>query len=162
MCIPAAGLILGLAASAFQAAGAMAAADGDAKQKEYNAKVAEINARSARLQGSSEADKVEDKYQRLRAQQRTGFAKGGLDPSSGSAALVIGETDRNSDLDQLTSIWNRETEAVGFENKAKDLKMQAANTRKVGPIAAAGSFLSGLGGAFRGGRGVGSTVDINA
>ena len=162
MCIPAAGMIFGLIGSMVSAAGAMAQADGQAKQAEYNAQVAEINARTARLQGSSEADKVEDKYQRLRAQQRTGFAKGGLDPSQGSAALVIGETDRNSDLDQLTSIWNRETEAVGFENKAKDLRIQAQNAKTAGKFGAAGSFLSGLGGAFRGGRGTGSDLLINS
>jgi hypothetical protein len=161
MCLPAAGMIFGLLGSAVSAMGAMAQADGQAKQAEYNAKVAEINARTARQQGSSEADKVEDKYQRLRAGQRVAAAKAGLDPSAGSAALVINqETTRNSELDQLTSIWNRETEAVGFENKAKDLRIQAQNAKTAGKFGAASSFLSGLGGALKGGGGVGSTIGI--
>jgi hypothetical protein len=156
MCLPAAGAIFGLIGSAVSAAGSMSAANGQAAQMEYNAKVAEANARSARSQGFYEADQVNDEYNRVSGQQNVRAAKSGI---RGVPAAVVVDTAANSYLDQMTKMWNRETEAVGFENKAEDLKMQAANTRKAGGMNAAASLIGGFKG-LAGGGGGGSPFSI--
>ena len=165
MCFPAVGAVFGLIGSAVSAAGAAAQANAQANQMEYNAKVADINAKTARSEGLYEADKIDDKYDRIGGEQITAATKGGVVPGTGSAALLrFDDTVRNSWLDQSTAIWNKETEAIGYENKAQDLRAQASATRSAGKIGAAGSFLSGLSGAVRSfgssGGGVGSTLTI--
>lgn len=146
-------MVIGLVGSAVSAAGAMAQAQAQADQANYNAKVAEINAKTARQQGQFEADKMEDEYARARAQQRVAALKSGVDPGQGSAALLIAETDSNSWLDQTTQIWNRETEATGFENKAESFKMEARAAKIGGYFNAASSMIGGLakgmGGGFK-------------
>ena len=149
--------LIGLAGSAVSAVGSMAQANASANQADYNAQVAKINARTARQQGLAQSETIARKYDRQGGQITTAYAKGGVDPGSGSAALVRAENDRNFWLDQNNAIWNRETEAIGQENKARDLEAQAKNTRKAGPIAAAGSFLSGIAKV----TGAGSSLRIN-
>ena len=144
MCFMALGALGGLMGSAVSAMGSMAQANASASQSEYNATVAKINARTARQQGLAQSETIARKYDRQGGQMVAAIGKAGVDPGSGSAALVVAENDRNSWLDQNNAIWNRETEAVGNENKARDLEAQAKAQRKAGPIAAAGSFLGGL------------------
>ena len=128
------------------AAGALAGAQAQAQQMRYNAKVAEINAKTARQQGQYEADRIEDEYEKRKATQRVAALKSGVDPGYGSASLIIdGETERNSWLDQMTSVWNRETQATGFENKAQELRANAKSTMIGGMFQAGGSILGGLG-----------------
>lgn len=128
------------------AAGSVVGAQAQANQMKYNAEVAEINAKTARQQGQYEADRIEDEYQRRKGAQRVAALKSGFDPQYGSAALIIdGETERNSWLDQMTSVWNRETQAVGFENKARELRANAKSTMIGGYLQAGSSILGGLG-----------------
>lgn len=143
------GIELAVLSAVTTAVGTVVTGQAQAKQMEYNAKVAEINAQTARQQGEYEADRIEDEYQRKQAQQRVAALKSGVDPGSGSAALIIDqETSRNSWLDQMTTVWNRETQAVGFENKAKDLKAQASSTKTGSYISAASSIIGGMGKAY--------------
>src|SRR5262245_5529343 len=127
MCFPA---MLGLIGAAVSAVGAIAQGHGAAQEANYNARAPGINGRVAREHGLSEADKTEDKYQIRRGQQRVAAAKANLDPAVGSPALVINqETVSNENLDMMTQIWNRETEAVGFENKATEFRMRGKNAQ---------------------------------
>jgi hypothetical protein len=129
------------------AVGSVVAGQAQAKQAEYNAKVAEINAKTARQQGQYEADRLEDDAQRKMSQQRVAALKSGVDPGHGSASLVIDqEGARNSWLDQMTTVWNRETQAVGFENKAQDFRMQGKAAKTAGYFGAAKSIIGGMGG----------------
>lgn len=147
MCFPAMGLI----GAAVSAVGSMAAASAGAAQDKYNAQVARINANTARQTGQADAARITDKYDKLEGQQRVAAAKSGIDPSSGSAALIIAqENARNSWLDTSNAIWNKETEAVGYENKARDLEAQAKAKKQAGMFSAGSSFLSGLTRSMRG------------
>jgi hypothetical protein len=140
------GVELAIGSAIMSAVGTVVSSQAQAKQMEYNAKVAEINANTARQQGQYEADRIEDEYQRRQATQRVAALKSGVDPSYGSASLVIDqETARNSWLDQMTSVWNRETQAVGFENKAADLKAQSKSTKIGGYMSAGSSIIGGFG-----------------
>jgi hypothetical protein len=164
MCLMAIGLVAGIAGSAVSAMGAMQQADAQAKSMEYNATVAKINARTERQKGAAEQEKIGIKYDRAEGTGIANAAKGGVDPTYGSAALTIFGTNwQDRQMDQGTAYTNAESAAVGNENKAKDLEAQAAATRKAGKIAAAGSFLSGIAGAAKGfSGGGGSSLMINA
>jgi hypothetical protein len=143
MCIPAMALI-GLAGTAVSAMGTMQQAQGAANQMAHNAAVAQINANTARQQGQSEAERVNAKHDKVRAQMRAAYARGGVDPFTGSADQILGEAAENSATDEWNTIWNRQTEAIGFENKKKDLEAQAKNTARAGNVSAGASFLTGL------------------
>lgn len=161
MCVPMLGAVFGMLGSVVSAAGAMAQANAQADQAAYNAQVAAINARTARQQGLAESDRVSQKYQRDLARMRAGYAKAGVNPATGSASLVINqEGGSNQWLDEMNTIWNRQTEAIGYDNKKKDLEMQAAAARSAGGIGAASSILSGIGGFVKAGGGAGSPLTL--
>ena len=152
MCVPAIGMVAGLAGSVVSAMGASSQANAQAAQMEYNAKVAMINARSNRQEGYAKQEDIGLKAAKLQGESINAAAKSGVDPSYGSAADVIfGEGTQFATQDKNRAYIAAESAAVGNENKARDLQAQADSTRKAGKIAAAGSFLSGLGGALKSG-----------
>lgn len=128
------------------AAGSIASGVAANNQAKANAAIAEENAKTARMQAQLEADRIEDKYSSAKASQRVNAIKAGVDPNSGSAALIInGETERNSWLDQMTTVWKGETEAVGFENKAKALKAEGKGALIGSAFKAGSSIIGGFG-----------------
>lgn len=147
MCLPAIGLVAGIAGSAISAIGAKQQADAQANMDAYNAQVAKINARSRRWEGMAEQEDIAEKYDRQQGQQIAAIAKGGIDPTFGSALAIFGETEEAKIGDQNNAYLKAESQAIGEENKAKAYEMSAANHKKAGKIAAAGSFLSGISGA---------------
>lgn len=162
MCLMAVGAIAGLAGSAVSAMGAMQQANAQAATMEHNATVAKINARQNRMQGAVEQEKLGVKYDRVEGTGIANAAKGGVDPTYGSAALTIFGTNwQDRVMDQGTAYTNAESAAVGNENKAKDLEAQAAATRQGGKIAAAGSFLSGIAGTIKGFGTGGGTLKLD-
>lgn len=165
MCLPAIGAVAGLAGAAVSAIGAKQQADAQANMDEYNAKVEKINARSRRWEGMKEQEKIGMEYDRLQGQQLAAAAKGGVDPTFGSAALTIfGETYEERLREQDNVYHRAESGAIAHENKATAFETSAQNHRKAGKIAAAGSFLSGVAGAVGSlkGSGMGSSLMINA
>jgi hypothetical protein len=164
MCGPAIGAVAGIAGAAVSAAGQMQQAKAQAQKEEYEAKVAKINARSERQMSYS---KQEDIARKFKKQQGEGIAlasKANIDPGYGSAALVIfGENAFAESMDKNRQYIEGESKAVAYENKAKALEHSAANHRQAGKLAAAGTFLSGLGGAAKGmGGGGGGGFMINS
>lgn len=165
MCAPAIGLVTGLASAAVGAIGAQQQANAQAeaeeqqaKMDEYNAKVAKINARSNRWEGYQKQEQIGAEADRRQGAAIAAASKGGVDPGYGSAALVIfGEGGQAESADKSNMYLQAESGAIGEENKAKSYEYSAAghraaadNHRKAGQIAAAGSFLSGIGGAAKG------------
>lgn len=117
---------------------------------EYNAKVAKINARSERFKGYQEAERVAEKADQRRGAAIVAASKGGVDPTYGSAAFVIFGEGRQAEFADKSNVYlSAESAAIGEENKAKAYELSAENHRKAGKIAAASSFLSGLGGALK-------------
>ena len=148
MCAPM--MAIGLLGSAVSAAGAMASANSQANAAEYNAQVEKINARSNRQKGGRQQEDIESKYDKIEGQGIAAASKGGVDSGYGSAALTIfGEGFENRDRDKGTAYVNAEGAATANENKAKDYEAQAKAHRQAGMFSAAGSFLSGLGGAVK-------------
>ena len=161
MCVPAIGMVAGLAGSMVSAMGAMQQSKAQAQQDEYNATVAKINARTERQVGYRNQEDIGMKAERTQGAATAAMAAGGIDPTYGSAASVIfGEGAEMEARDKSTAYVNAEGKAVGEENKAKAYEASAENHRKAGKIAAMGSFLGGLGGAFKGGGD--SSLKLNA
>jgi hypothetical protein len=110
MCLMAIGLVAGIAGSAVSAMGAMQQADAQAKSMEYNATVAKINARTERQKGAAEQEKIGIKYDRAEGTGIANAAKGGVDPTYGSAALTIFGTNwQDRQMDQGTAYVNAES-----------------------------------------------------
>ena len=166
MCAPAIGLVAGIASAAVGAIGAQQQANAQAeaeeqqaKMDEHNAKVAKINARSNRWEGYQRMERIGAEADQRRGSAIAAASKGGVDPGYGSAALVIFGEGREAEFADKSNMYlQAESGAIGEENKAKSLEFSAAghraaadNHRKAGKIAAAGSFLSGIGGAMKGG-----------
>ena len=127
------------------AVGSLASAAAGAQQAKTNAAIAEENARAARMAAQAESDRINDKYDAAKASQRVAAIKSGADPSQGSAALIINqETERNSWLDQMSTAWKGETEAIGYENKAKALKQEAKGIMIGGVFKAGSSLIGGM------------------
>lgn len=162
MCAPLLGAAVGMIGSVVSGIGAMQQSKAQAEQDEYNAKVAKINARSERQMSYSKQEDIGAKYDKQRGQSIALAAKGGVDPSFGSAALVIfGENAFAESVDKGRQYVAGESAAIGEENKAKALEASAANHRQAGKIAMASSFLSGLGGVAKGiGGGGGSSGSL--
>lgn len=150
MCGPA----IGLLGAAVSAAGSMASASSQAATHEYNAKVEKINARQKRFEGHREQEQIGAKYERVEGQGIAAASKGGVDAGYGSAALVIfGDNAVNESLDKNAAYITAESQAVAHENKARQEEAQAKAARTEGMLGAGSSFLSGLGGAMKGGGG---------
>lgn len=161
------GMVAGLAGSVVSGMGAMSAANGEAQQMEYNAKVAKINARSDRQQGQAKIEQMQIKQKELIGEQTAAFGKNNVDPFFGSAMAIFADTSMKNNMDDNNTWLAAESSAVGNENKARDLEAQAANKRKAGKIAMASSILSGIGGAGKslasagGGGGGGTALFLN-
>ena len=153
-------MALGLIGAGVSAMGQMSAANAAANNAEYSATVEKINARSRRFEGLTESERVAEKYEDLQGQQTAGYAAGGVDTTYGSSLAVFMDTAQAREQDQATNYINAENAAVSHENKAKQYEYEAKSQRQAGKIGAASSFLSGLGGAVKGGGGFGSTLMV--
>ncbi len=159
MCLP----LIGLIGAAVSAVGAVAQASAQAQQAKYNAEVERINAQQARYKGAADQEAISHKYGKTQGEALSQAGASGIDPTFGSAALVIfGENAFGKSMDQNAAYINAETTAVAHENKARELDFQAKNARTAGMFGAASSFLSGLGGAVKSAGGVGSSLQVNS
>jgi hypothetical protein len=151
MCAP----MIGLLGAAVSAAGSMAAANAQAANHEYNAKVEEIAARQRRIEGFKQSEVISDEFDRLQGRQQAATAAAGIDPFSGSAADVFEETLGERERERNVNYINAESKAVQHENRANQEKFQAKSVRQQGQISAASSLLGGLSGLVKGGFGSG-------
>jgi len=150
MCFPAVGAIFGALGSVVSAVGAAASASAQADQAAYNAEVERVNARTRMAQGVAESEKVGRDYRRLAGQQAAQAGKTGLDPGSGSIALVVNqETPKNEYLDTMNTLWSAHSEANARYNKAKDFDAQSKAYRSAAGLSFASGLVGGVGKALR-------------
>jgi len=135
-----------MAATVAATAGALYQGKAAQSEAKFGAAVAEQNAANERMAGASKAERIAEKYSRMRGTQEANAAASGVNPAAGSASLIIDqETTKNSYLDQLTTIWNAESAADSLELQAAGLRQRGKNAKTASYFNAAGSFLSGLG-----------------
>lgn len=148
MCFDPVTTTLATAAALVSAGGALY--QGRAAQAEASAaaNAAAMSATNERTAGAFKAERIAEKYSRMRGTQAANAAASGINPAAGSASLIIDqETTKNSYLDQLATIWNAESAADALDYQAAGLRQRGKNARTASYFNAAGSFLSGLGGA---------------
>lgn len=106
----------------------------------YNAQVADVQARDARTRGDEESAKIRRQNAQLAGAQRAGFSAKGIDFSDGSAGDALDQTDFFSQVDQNTARDNAAREAWNIKARKKGYEYQAAAAR---PGTAAGLSLLG-------------------
>lgn len=146
---------LAVAGTIASTGGAIMAGQAAEKEGKYAQAVANKNAEAERMRGQAEADRIEDRYDKLRGQQAAAAAANGINPNAGSAALVINQdTGRNEWLDTMSTIWNSESAAQSFEHQGEAARIKGKNAKTASYITAGSNFLSGMANAGRVRRGM--------
>jgi len=108
------------------------AAESQAGLLDYNANVADLQAKDATARGVEEENKLRTRIRSTIGAQRTQFAAAGVDAGYGSAADTQADAAMLGELDALTVRTNAAREAWGYKVQAVDLRRKAEITRKEG------------------------------
>jgi hypothetical protein len=113
-----------------------------------NARLAEISAQSALMQGDQEIARSSLRYGKLKGAQRASLAANGIDLGEGSAAEVQAETDLYNEMDMNTLRANALRQAFGYRtqgvNSHNEAIVKRSTAGSINPGMAAGSsFLTG-------------------
>jgi hypothetical protein len=115
------------------------AAEGQAELFDYNAAIADLQAKDALARGMEEESRFRRGVQGMIGGQRAAIAASNVDVSYGSAVDVQADTAMLGELDALTIRTNAAREAWGFKVAAVDYQKRAEITRREGvQLAAAG------------------------
>lgn len=147
------------AGQASRAAGekAQKASESQAQLADFNASVAELQAKDAIERGAETESRFRTTIRGTIGQQRAGIAAGNIDVGFGSAVDVQADSAFLGELDAVKIRNNAAREAWGYNVQAKDLRKRAEIARKEGVyleaagrqnqsaanLAAAGSLIGG-------------------
>ena len=148
------GQIGGAATSAigsyFGAATQKAVLNGQASVADSNARISELGAQSALMQGQQQVGALTLRAGQLKSSQRTAMAANGVDLGAGNAAELQASTDIMKEIDANTltanavrSAWGYRTQAMNFKNEALTRRASAG---AISPGMAAASSLLGSAG----------------
>jgi hypothetical protein len=108
------------------------AKESEAQLAEYNAAVAQLQAKDAEARGVLEANRFRQAVKQVIGSQRAGFAAGNIDVGYGSTVDVQADAAFLGELDALTVRTNAAREAWGYKVEAEDLTRRAAISRMEG------------------------------
>lgn len=118
-----------------------------AAMAEINARVAELGAQSALLQGKSEVAKLTAAAGQLKSRQKVALAANGIDLGVGNAAEIQASTDMMKEIDADTikanamrTAWGYRSNAMNFTNQARTARATASG---INPLLSATSSLMG-------------------
>lgn len=121
------------------------------------ADIAEQNAQLEREQGSMAAGWARIKGTRVAQQQRLSFASAGIDPNSGTAAMLEQSTAAMTELDATTIRNNARRAAFGHEEVARQRRLESSELQRkwldggvLGGTADDAAWLDLIGSAFGG------------
>ena len=148
------GQIGGAATSAigsyFGAATQKAVLNGQAAVADSNARISELGAQSALMQGQQQVGALTLRAGQLKSSQRAAMAANGIDLGTGNAAELQASTDIMKEIDANTltanavrSAWGYRTQAMNFKNEALTRRASAG---ALSPGMAAASSLLGSAG----------------
>lgn len=137
---------------AMQAIGSYYSAQAQKEELDFQARMAEINARlaegqaqNALLAGQREEQKARLETANIKSRQRAGMAANGVDLSVGSAQNVLTSTDLVGEVDANQIQANAIASAWGYRTNAVNLTNQAGRSRSAaGAISPMGSAASSL------------------
>lgn len=125
-----------------------AAAESQAQLAEFNAAVADLQAKDAIAVGAEEESRFRTQIRVAIGAQRAGFAASHVDVGYGSPVDVQADAAYLGELDALQLRHNAERTAWGFRMTAEDLRARAVIARKEGV------FLEAAGNAYQSGAGL--------
>lgn len=141
MCEPT--TIMMAAGAAMSAYGSLQQGKAQAAAANYEAQVAQNNARLALENGAVQEQAQRQQMQGLIGQQRAAYAASGVALDSGSALGVIEGTARQGELDALTIRADARQQAQNFRSQATMGRFSARNAKTSGMLGAVGSLLGG-------------------
>lgn len=112
------------------------AAESQAWILDYNANVADLQAKDAVERGAEAEQRFRTQIRGTIGAQRAAIAAGNIDVSFGSAVDVQADAAMLGELDALTIRTNAAREAWGYKVQATDIRNRAAVTRKEGVMMA--------------------------
>jgi hypothetical protein len=136
--LAATGGLLGAAGSIQQGQAEYAAAD-------YNAKMAEENARQSRIQSAEEARRQKISSAKQIGDIRASYGASGIVSSEGSALDILQESSAAAALDYLTIKHQGEVKAAAYQQEANVSRMRGNAARTGSYFKAASSLLSAAG-----------------
>ena len=153
-------LVAGAGISAFGAVQQGKAAEAQAKSEqailEYNARLKEREAKAERDRAIKEAQRFEKQGEAFRGKQKVSIAKGGVLSTEGSPLALIDETIEGLEEDKRSIISEgflresfRLSEAEGLRFQGRSALARGKNIKTGSQIGAAGTLLTGLGGAAK-------------
>lgn len=141
-------MALGLIGGLVSGIGSLMQAQAAAQAAEFNAKVNEINAKTARWQAGADAKQRRREKMRAMGSMRAQYSANGVQ-LAGSALDVASDSFLEMTLDEKMVVYGGEVKATDFENQAKLNKMEARSHRVAGGIGFISGALSGVGNALR-------------
>jgi hypothetical protein len=140
--------VAGVAGTVMSGVGAYEQGQAQANSAQYNAEVAQQNAQIATQQGEAAAQEQSRVAQRKIGAQVAAYGASGVDGSSGSPMDVLADSVRMATLDQLTTKYNYQLKAIGYQNQVGLDQANAENSSTAGTVAAIGGTLKGFGSAI--------------
>jgi hypothetical protein len=107
-----------IAAAATKAVGGLIAGEGKAQAQEYNATVARQNAAITLQQGEAAVQAQARDAARTQGRAIAAYGASGVQTDSGSPMDVLADSVRMATLDQLTTKYNYDLKALGYNNQA--------------------------------------------
>lgn len=136
------GLGMNVAGTVVGGLGKRAEAHQQAEFQDANKSLSEQRAGDALLRGNRDAGTQRMKGSQIIGAQKVGFAAGGVDVSTGSAAQTMADTRMMSELDAQTIENNAAREAWGHKVQAWESGQQANALRAQGDQGLIGTFLT--------------------
>lgn len=153
----AAALIIMAAATAVTAYSAYSAGEREKHARDYNAKMAEYQARTAREAAEVRREIYAKKAARQLATMRARYGASGVDISEGSPLLVLMESAGEAAKDELRIKYGGEAESWGLLSEAQKEREAGQGAYAGGVLSAGGSLLSGAAkgySMYSGGKGI--------
>lgn len=146
MCEPttilfAVGLVLTAAGGVQQAKSAKAAANYEAEVAENNAKTAQAQATHAQQLGNIEEERQRQRVRIMLGKQRTSFAANNVESTSGTALDMLSETAQMGEEDALAIRANAARSAWGYQVDAGNSVARSRLSRATGKNQATGTYL---------------------
>ena len=151
MCVPLIATAVMVIGTAVSATAAVEQGQTAKKASDANAAAQRATAISTENQGAQQAADATLKARRIAASGVVAAGAGGVDPTTGTALTLSGQTAEFGELDSLRIINNASRTAWGYNAGASIDQFQGAQAQTAGYLKGGSSLLSGAGSAYFGG-----------
>lgn len=133
--------------STISAVGAIQQGQAANKAAQYNASVMEQDARRAQDEAATRAGETARRTRQALAATRAGAAENGF-ALSGSIDDLLGQTERQGNLDALTAVYEGRVRSDSLRSQANITRFEGKNAQRAGYTRALGSLFSAAGSTY--------------